>query len=263
MQTNDWLLDSPSPGEVANASFQIVRRGYDPVEVSAFARAVSAELQRLAAENEHLKESVRDLEARASAGFDEGSIAQYLGEETTRLLQAARETAQGIVNKADSKAKTAVEQASDDARRIRTEANADATSERRRASEEARQLVGEATAHRRQMLIDLARRRDAACDQLQQLLKGRDVLVQTLAHVASSAGDLIGRLDAISASPADFPNLDPLVDSDGRVLDSAAVLQVSMGEAGRKGARGHAAGPRPNRSDAPVASDEPVLVLDD
>jgi DivIVA domain-containing protein len=73
MQTNDWLLDSPSPGEVANASFQIVRRGYDPVEVSAFARAVSAELQRLAAENEELRNEVEELKIKAAEGFDEGS----------------------------------------------------------------------------------------------------------------------------------------------------------------------------------------------
>jgi DivIVA domain-containing protein len=264
MQTNDWLLDSPSAGEVANATFQTVRRGYDPVEVSAFARAVSAEMQRLAAENEELRRDVEELKVQAAAGFDESSIALYLGEETSRLLTAARDTSQGIVAKAESKSKIAVESAQDEARRIRTEANADATSERRRATDESRQMVAEAASHRRQMLSDLGMRRDAACGQLQELLHGRDVLVQALAHVAGTAGELISRLDAISASPADFPNLDPAVESYGQVMDSGAVLRVANGDRGRKGQRGSASGPRPNAPEAPEASDErePILVLE-
>jgi cell division septum initiation protein DivIVA len=259
--TNDWLLDSPSPNEVASASFQIVRRGYDPVEVSAFARAVSAELQRLAAENDDLRQEVEELRVKAAEGFDEGSIAQYLGEETSRLLLAARETSQGIVAKAEAKSNAAIEKAQDEARRIRTEASADATSERRRANDESRQLVSEAAAHRRQMLADLSMRRDAACGQLQELLHGRDVLVQALAHVAGTAGELISRLDSISADPADFPNLDPAVDSYGDVRDNGAVLRVSQGDVGQKGQRGKASGPRPNTPDAPLAEGEAILVL--
>jgi hypothetical protein len=112
------------------------------------------------------------------------------------------------------------------------------------------------------MLSDLALRRDAACNQLQEMLHGRDVLVQALAHVAGTAGELISRLDSISSSPADFPNLDPSVDSYGQVMDSGAVLRVANGEQGRKGQRSSANGPRPNAPDAPVVDNEPILVLE-
>ena len=105
MHTSDeWLLDSPSPGEVANAEFQIVRRGYDPLEVQAFARAVSTELLRLGTENQALRQQVELLESRVATGLDEQSIAQFLGEETTRLLTAARDTAAGVVSRAEQKA---------------------------------------------------------------------------------------------------------------------------------------------------------------
>jgi DivIVA domain-containing protein len=261
MQTNEWLLDSPSPDEVESASFQIVRRGYDPVEVGAFARAVSAEMQRLSEENDTLKSDVERLNAQLAAGFNEGSIAQFLGEETSRLLMAARETSLGIVAKSQAKSAAVVETAQDEARRIRTEASADATGERRRASDESRQMVSEASQHRRKMLADLGARRDAACDQMQELLHGRDILVQALAHVAGTAGELINRLDSISASPADFPNLDPAVESYGQLMDTGAVLKVATGDPSRKGERGKASGPRPNMSEAPVSEGAAILVL--
>jgi hypothetical protein len=47
MSTAPWFLDTSSPDEVARANFPIVRRGFDPVEVQAFARAVGNEIARL------------------------------------------------------------------------------------------------------------------------------------------------------------------------------------------------------------------------
>jgi cell division septum initiation protein DivIVA len=264
MQANDWLLDEPSAGEVASTTFQIVRRGYDPLEVQAFARAVSAELSRIGTENQALKEQVKVLESRVATGLDEQAIAQFLGDETSRLLSAARETAAGVVLRSETKARSTTEQAQEDARRIRTEANADATAERRAAAEEARQLVTEATVHRKMMLQELSRRRDLACTQLSDLLRGREVLVQALAHVAGTAGDLIARLDAISAEPTDFVNLDPSIEGPGNVADPRAALSVTMGEPGERGVRGKPEGPRQNRADAPMVdhSSGPVLVME-
>ena len=44
----------------AGSGFQLVKRGYDPVEVQAFAKAVSTELQRLSDENRRLKASIQN-----------------------------------------------------------------------------------------------------------------------------------------------------------------------------------------------------------
>ena len=177
---------------------------------------MSTELLRLGTENQALRQQVELLESRVATGLDEQSIAQFLGEETTRLLTAARDTAAGVVSRAEQKAARTTEQALDDARRIRTEANADATAERRSASDDARQMINEASTHRRTVLTELGRRRDPACSQLSDLLRGREVLVQSLAHLAGTAGDLIARLDAISAEPTDFVNLDPSIDGPQR-----------------------------------------------
>ena len=88
-------------------------------------------------------------------------------------------------------------------------------------------MINEASTHRRTVLTELGRRRDLACSQLSDLLRGREVLVQSLAHLAGTAGDLIARLDAISAEPTDFVNLDPSIDGPGTVVDQNAVLSVT------------------------------------
>jgi cell division septum initiation protein DivIVA len=260
MQTNDWLLDSPTPGDVSTASFQLVRRGFDPVEVQAFARSVGAELERLHSDNESLRNKVTRLESRATADLDENLIAEYLGEETTRLLNAARETAAGIVARAEARAKTTTETAQDDARRMRADAKADAASERDRAENDAREMIAEATAHRRDMLAALAARRDEACAQLDELLDGREVLLRELRNLAGTADALVGRLDAISADPADFPNLDPSVESSGEVVDRDAVLRVTLGDPDTRGTRGVVQDV--DVDDLDPLDDDAVLVLD-
>ena len=237
MHTSDeWLLDSPSPGEVANAEFQIVRRGYDPLEVQAFARRVSTELLRLGTENQALRQQVELLESRVATGLDEQSIAQFLGEETTRLLTAAHDTAAGVVSRAEQR--RADDGAS--ARRCSPHPHRGCRCHRRAAVGVGRQqqMINEASTHRRTVLTELGRRRDLACSQLSDLLRGREVLVQSLAHLAGTAGDLIARLDAISAEPTDFVNLDPSIDGPGLVVDQSAVLSVTEKVRGQRGSRG-------------------------
>ncbi len=261
--SQEWILDDPSVDDVANASFQLVRKGFDPFEVQAFARAAGAELERLKGDNERLRSALADAEGRIATGLDEDTIASYLGEETTRLLAAARETSQAIVHRADVKAKETLDTANEEALRVRSEAASEVALERRSAADESRRLLTDAKMHRRKMLIDLGQRRDAACAQLGELLKGRDILVESLASISNTAADLIARLDSISASPADFPNLDPEIDSDGSDLDPMAVLHISRESNGRSGRRDSALGAQPNQNQAPLvdSGSEPILAL--
>jgi len=231
MNGSDSLIDHSAQPAVGGASFQIVKRGYDPVEVQAFARAVSSELQRLSLENQELRARIRDAEAAVQprrSELDESSVAQYLGSETTRLLQAARDTAAGIVHRAEERAEQIVSTSNDDARRVRDEGIADAAHERRVAADEARKLIADASEQRRSVLAELARRRDTASAQLRDLLRGRDVLVQALANVSGSANDLLQRLDSISTTPADFVNLDPAIPDGEAGLDRGAVLKIGL-----------------------------------
>lgn len=265
MSAGEWILDTPSIDDVANASFQLVRKGFDPFEVQAFARAAGAELERLKNDNDRLRASLETAEAKANSSMDDGSIASFLGEETTRLLAAARETSLAIVARAEAKSKEMLDSAYEEAQAMRLNAASDVSADRRQASEESRHLLADAKAHRRKMLRDLGLRRDAACAQLTELLEGRDVLVASLAQISNSAADLIGRLDAISASPADFPNLDPEVESDGSQLDPLAVLRVKSGSNGARGSRGTANGAQPDQNTAPTVDGDssPIMAFND
>ncbi len=263
MNGSDSLLDPATSSAVAGASFQLVRRGYDPVEVQAFARAVSSELQRLSLENQDLRARVRS--ARSPEEIDDTSLAQYLGSETTRLLEAARETSGGIIRRAEERAEEIVAEAEGDAQRIRDDAIDEVNRERRAAGEEARQLIVEANEQRRVVLGGLARRRDLASTQMRELLRGRDVLIQALTNVASSSNAMVQRLEGINAGPADFVNLDPdVADSDAGV-DPGAVLHVDLAPPTAESVR--VARPAPAISVAdlgrlPDEGDTPVYVLE-
>ncbi len=226
MYGSDSLIDPTTSSAVAGASFQLVRRGYDPMEVQAFARAVSSELQRLSVENQELRAKVRTGENLGD--LDDTSIAQFLGSETTRLLEAARETAGGIIRRAEERAAELIALAEEDGQQIRENAVDEVSHERRAAEDEARRLIAEANEQRRMALGEFARRRDLASTQLRELLRGRDVLVQALANVASSSNAMLQRLESITTIPDDFVNLDPTADDDDPGMDVGAVLRVEF-----------------------------------
>src|SRR5262245_57167673 len=157
METS-WFLDSPSAGETP-ANFQLVRRGFDPVEVQSFARSVAAEIERLREDNLSLKRALAHAEARAAAKVDEATVAQFLGQESSRLLVAARDTAADLVKKAEDTSEQLRQDATDDAARMRHEASSDASATRAAAREDARLLRAETMEHRRMTLVELSRRR--------------------------------------------------------------------------------------------------------
>jgi cell division septum initiation protein DivIVA len=249
MSTAPWFLDTSSPEEVARANFPIVRRGFDPVEVQAFARAVGNEIARLQGLNTEYADRVNEAESRASARVDETTVAEFLGEESSRLLMVARDTANEVraraeeyanvtVRSADSYAKTKTTEADtyaakttrdadDEAARTRREARADAEKTRADAQREAERLIAETMAHRAQLLSDLTQRRDKALEQLRRLLAGRDTVVAALDQVRLTAAGLTGDLEEIVATPSSFVSLDPAIEGAGDVQDDAASLTVS------------------------------------
>jgi len=108
MSVAPWFLDTSSPDEVARANFPIVRRGFDPVEVQAFARAVGTEIGRLQALNGEYAERLSESESRANSRVDETTVAQFLGEESSRLLLVARDTANEVRGRAEDYASVTV-----------------------------------------------------------------------------------------------------------------------------------------------------------
>ena len=275
MSAGPWFLDTSSPDEVARANFPIVRRGFDPVEVQAFAQAVGNEIARLQALNNEYAERLTEAETRASARVDETTVAEFLGEESSRLLLVARDTANEVraraeeyanvtVRSADNNAKNKTAEADayhakitrdadDEAARTRRSARADAERTGADAQRETERLIAETMAHRAQLLNDLTQRRDKALEQLRHLLGGRDVLVAAIDQVRVTASGLTGELEEIVATPSSFVSLDPAIEGNGDVLDEGASTAVTRD---RRAARSRR--PRPAGAEGVVGVGSPA-----
>src|SRR6478752_6594173 len=112
--------DSTTPGGVAAATFNTVRKGADPDAVRSFLRQVAARMSQLESEIGDLRMQLAD-ERGAPTEPDEARITQLLGEETARIVQAAREAAQEIRQKAEDAAAQMLRDANDEISRSRTE----------------------------------------------------------------------------------------------------------------------------------------------
>ena len=249
MSVAPWFLDTSSPDEVARANFPVVRRGFDPVEVQAFSRAVGTEIARLQALNSEYSERMAEAESRASARVDETTVAEFLGEESSRLLMVARDTANEVrsraedyanvtVRGADTYAKNKTTEADSYHAKVTHEADAEAAKVRREAREEgertrlearrdADRLIAETMAHRALLLKDLSERRDRGLAQLRDLLAGRDVLVEAIDQVRLTASGLTGNLQEIVTAPASFVSLDPSIEGPGDVVEDGASVAVT------------------------------------
>jgi cell division septum initiation protein DivIVA len=267
MSVAPWFLDTSSPDEVARANFPIVRRGFDPVEVQAFARAVGTEIGRLQALNSEYVERLAESESRANARVDETTVAQFLGEESSRLLLVARDTANEVraraedyasvtVRGADTYAKNKTTEADSYHTKVTHEADAEAARTRREARDEgermrlearreADRLIAETMAHRAQVLKDLAERRDRALVQLRELLAGRDMLVEAIEHVRVTSSGLTANLQEIVTTPTSFVSLDPSIEGPGEVQEEAASVSVTRERRPAKARRPRAAAAAP------------------
>ena len=100
--------DPSSPAAVADASFPTSRRGFDQNEVRDFLRMVAAELARLQERERYLELELRALRQQrrrpVPAELDDEAIAKLLGEETARIVHAAREASAPIRIKAEEAA---------------------------------------------------------------------------------------------------------------------------------------------------------------
>src|SRR6516165_1918424 len=104
MDATGWLLDTSNPEDVARANFPIVRRGFDPIEVQGFARSVSAEITRLRHQCAELEKALAVAETKASERLTEATVAGFLGDQASKMLQASREAAETAIARANDTA---------------------------------------------------------------------------------------------------------------------------------------------------------------
>ena len=215
--------DPSSPTAVAGATFPSSRRGFDQNEVRDFLRMVSAEISR---QQERITFLERELLNSQQVGtapqveLNEETITELLGEETARIVQAAREAAGKIKVRSEETATRLVREATDEAARVREDAEleaarvrqdaaSDAEAEILMAKQQGRDMVNEARAYRERVLADVARRRELAREQIEDLMHGRDRIVQVFDRARIATEDVLRELDDVAEEPSEFVNLAP------------------------------------------------------
>ena len=184
---------------------------------------VSAEISR---QQERITFLERELLNSQQAGtapqveLNEETITELLGEETARIVQAAREAAGKIKLRSEETATRLVREATDEAARVREDAEleaarvrqdaaSDAEAEVLMAKQQGRDMVNEARAYRERVLADVARRRELAREQIEDLMHGRDRIVQVFDRARIATEDVLRELDDVAEEPSEFVNLAP------------------------------------------------------
>jgi DivIVA domain-containing protein len=214
--------DPSSPTSVASAAFTTSRKGFEQAEVREFLRMVAAELARLQERERFLERELRQSQRSAnpaSVALDEEMVTKMLGEEAARILQAARDASGQIRARAEESAARLLKEATDESQRMREEielemarrrqdATADAEAEIEMAKQQGRDMVNEARAYRERVLGELSRRREMARQQIEQLVHGRDRLLNAFERARIAAVDVMADLTPLG-EPSEFVNLSP------------------------------------------------------
>ena len=214
--------DPSSPDAVASATFSTSRRGFDQTEVRDLLRMVAAEMARLQERERFLERELRSAQrgsTNSAVALDEEVVTRMLGEEAARILSTAREAASQIKIRSEDAGARMLREATDEAQRLREEAeveaarrrqdaSADAESELVMAKQQGREMVNEARAYRERVLSELARRRELARQQIEQLMHGRDRLLQAFERSRLVAVDVMAELTPLG-EPSEYVNLSP------------------------------------------------------
>ena len=113
-----------SPDDIAGRTFSSSFRGIAEAEVKAFLRRAADELAESLARAADLERALAQAEVAASEPrrFTDEELLDQLGEETARLLHAARDAAKDIREKAESNAQRMVTEAQESSQAMREEA---------------------------------------------------------------------------------------------------------------------------------------------
>lgn len=188
---------SLDPSELEQASFELVRRGFDPLPVQRTLQHAAAVIRDLRRERDVLAARVAEVEAVLAEPLEAHRVAEALGAEATQVLEAAHAAAAERAERAEREAEAiraealaAADTTRAEAIAAREETLAAAERDAEEVAEEGRQrgrdMVNEAQAVRERMLSDLARKRQTGRAQVEQLRAGRDRLLESLAIAQQS-----------------------------------------------------------------------------
>lgn len=135
-----------TPGEVRRAEFRTTLRGYDRDEVMSYLASISRRLESLQAENERLASQSAEI-----VGKDLEEEFDKIGREVSSILQAAREAADSMRERASLDATRWRSEAMEEAEINRREAAADAEALRRDAWTTGTELLTQTAAEAKRM----------------------------------------------------------------------------------------------------------------
>jgi cell division septum initiation protein DivIVA len=246
---NERLPDPSDPEAVGRAEFSTQRRGFDQLQVRSYLKVVARELQRLkdrelelTREVDGLRRRLEDAEKTAS-DLDDATLTARLGEETARVLEAARTAAAEKVQRAEESAAETLARAKAEAEAIVGGAQAAFDAELEKARQKGRELVAEARLIRERTLDDLAHRRRSIRTQVEQLRSGRDRLLASHTTIRKLLDEIEQELER------EMPEARVAAEFTGRRLQheppgSAGLIEIEIDEARRNG--------------APLATDEEI-----
>jgi DivIVA domain-containing protein len=187
-----------SPDDIVNHVFPTARKGLNPDAVNQFLVEVAKQVRELKNEVRAASFVQRPAPAPAPAPeLDEAGLTKALGEEITRVLQTAKDSAHSVVSSAENQAAELVAGAQSMAQQRRSDAEDLSRSMQERAERDAKELVEktktecrsmieEAREARRRVLADLGERRRVLLVQLEQVRVGRESMVSAIDAVASN-----------------------------------------------------------------------------
>ncbi len=212
--------DQLDPAFMSEIDFPIVKRGFDPASVQAFAQAVGVEMSRLLEENRSLQAQLAAARSKASepvyievpaaaaqveapaplpvvapapAPAIAPSVLDMWGSETNRLLETARENVAHVMAQAEAEARGIVAKAELDAERIRRSALEDGERQSQAMRDQTASDLARAAVEREQ-IAEATRRSRLELGQLEQdkrlinghLLAAKDAVTSALTAMESS-----------------------------------------------------------------------------
>jgi cell division septum initiation protein DivIVA len=183
--------DDLDPSRLESASFELVRRGFDPTAVRDELQRAAQEIRRVRLERDELAGRLAEFDGISPDHLEAHQVAEALGAEATQVIEAAHLAARERAERAEREADAVRDESIATADTTRAEASAareQMLEEARREAEElvedgrgrGRDMVAEAQTVRERMLRDLARKRQTGRAQVEQLRAGRDRLLESL-----------------------------------------------------------------------------------
>ncbi len=235
------MTSETAPNDAARSTpgFRVVRRGFEPAEVSSVLGRLQSELSALRAERDSL---AGELKILRSGELDEAEMVERLGEETTRVLRSAHQAARQVRARAEADAEEIMADALAAAENARSEAasvlatraeaaDAKAAEILREAHAQAKRIVQEAERRGSEMLAEAALRYDEAAKAVGFASEARLRLLDSFRHATALIGEAESALLAEQIPPPPGMGI-PVGSGDGAIgSPNAASRDVAVSPA--------------------------------